>query len=69
MATWSYRIEPLGKKHDRSHFNSGVEVLDTYLRNSAGQDLKRNVASVFVVVEPESGEICGYYTLSAGSIP
>ena len=68
MVTWSYRIEPLSKKHDRGHFNSGVEALDTYLRNSAGQDLKRDVASVFVVVEPETGVICGYYTLATGSI-
>ena len=69
MATWSYRIEPLGRGHDRSRFNSGVEALDVYLRSSAGQDLKRDIASVFVVVETETGEVCGYYTLAAGSIP
>ena len=69
MAAWSYRIEPLEKKHDRRHFNSGVEALDVYLRDTAGQDLKRNVASVFVAIEPDKGEICGYYTLAAGSIP
>jgi len=69
MATWSYRIEPLDKKHDRSRFSSGVEALDVYLRSSAGQDLKRNVASIFVVVKPDTDEICGYYTLAAGSIP
>ena len=68
MAPCSYRIELLNKKHDRGHFSSGVEALDTYLRNSAGQDLKRNVASVFVAVEPETDKICGYYTLATGSI-
>ena len=69
MAAWSYRIEPLDKRHDRSRFNSGIEALDIYLRNLAGQDLKRDVASVFVAVKPDTYEICGYYTLAAGSIP
>jgi GNAT superfamily N-acetyltransferase len=69
MAAWSYRIEPLNKKHERSGFSSGVEALDIYLRNSAGQDLKRDVASVFVAVEPHTDAVCGYYTLAAGSIP
>ena len=69
MVAWSYRIEALNKRHDRSNFYSGVEALDTYLRCLAGQDVKRNVASVFVVLEPDTDEICGYYTLAAGSIP
>jgi predicted GNAT family N-acyltransferase len=69
MATWSYRIEPLGESHDRSRFFSGVEALDVYLRQTAGQDLKRNVASVFVAVDSKTDEICGYYTLATGSIP
>jgi len=69
MVTWSYRVEALDARHDRGHFDSGVEALDTYLRQTAGQDAKRNVASVFVVVEPETGKVCGYYTLATGSIP
>jgi ribosomal protein S18 acetylase RimI-like enzyme len=69
MAAWSYRIEPFDKKHDRSHFDSGVEALDIYLRQTAGQDSKRDVASVFVVVDSDTNKICGYYTLAAGSIP
>ena len=69
MAAWSYRIEPFDKRHDRSHFESGVEALDTYLRQIAWQDLKRNVASIFVVVDSETNKICGYYTLATGSIP
>jgi len=69
MVTWSYHIKPLNRNHDRSHFNSGVEALDIYFRQMAWQDLKRDVASVFVAVKPDTDDVCGYYTLATGSIP
>ena len=43
-------------------------MLDRYLRESAGQDIKRRVAQCYVAHEPDSATIAGYYTLSAGSI-
>lgn len=59
----------LSKKHDRSGFSCGKELLDNYLKNQAGQDVKRKLSACFVLTEPGSNSICGYYTLSGSSIP
>lgn len=56
-------IEPLGPKHDRVAFSSGVEALDAYLHKQAGQDLKKRAAVPFVIT-PDGKTIAGYYTLS-----
>lgn len=60
-----YLIEPLGKKHNRAAFCSGVEELDKYFKAQAGQDLRKRTAAPFVLVEKNSGFVAGYYTLSA----
>lgn len=62
-----YRIEPLGQDHDRASFRCGVAELDAYLQQQAGQDLKRNLAAVFVLT-PDGKTVAGFYTLSAHSI-
>lgn len=61
-----YRIELLAK-HDRATFTSGSEQLDRYLRERAGQDMRRRVASCFVAVD-DAGLIAGYYTIAASSL-
>jgi ribosomal protein S18 acetylase RimI-like enzyme len=63
-----YRIEPLDKEHDRRAFACGVEALDRYIKEQAGQDARRRVAAPFVLCEPDSNAVLGYYTLSALSI-
>jgi len=55
------------KVHGRTAFSCGVAELDRYLREHASQDIKRDVARVFVAVRPETTAICGYYSLSAAS--
>ena len=60
-----YCIEPLTKSHDRSGFRCGSEALDRYLAQQARQDAEKNVAAPFVLVEPPSPAVLGYYTLSA----
>ena len=62
------RIEPLSDRHDRGSFASGVEPLDRYLRQQAGQDARRRVASCFVLVSGGDRVPIGYYTLAATSI-
>ena len=62
-----HRVEPLGARHDRTTFHSGVLELDRYLQHQASQDARRKVAAPFVMVD-SSGSILGYYTLSAYSI-
>lgn len=64
----AYRVEPLGRQHDRSAFSCGTESLDRYLREQAGQDARKRVAAPFVLCEGSSNEVLGYYTLSALSI-
>ncbi|MDA3817794.1 MAG: GNAT family N-acetyltransferase [Prolixibacteraceae bacterium] len=62
-------IELLGKNHNRKDFNCGKELLNNYLKNKAGQDVKRKLSACFVMIEKETNVIQGYYTLSNNSIP
>jgi GNAT superfamily N-acetyltransferase len=62
------RIEPLSDRHDRARFASGVEPLDRYLRQQAGQDTRRRVASCFVLVVDDDPAPIGFYTLAAISL-
>jgi ribosomal protein S18 acetylase RimI-like enzyme len=64
----TFRVEPLGEKHDRTGFTSGSEILDRYFRTQASQDVRRRIATCFVAVSRETEEIAGYYTLSAASV-
>jgi GNAT superfamily N-acetyltransferase len=62
------RIEILGQ-HDRAAFSCGKPDLDTYIREQASQDQRRNAAVCWVLPDIENPTlICGYYTLSAYSI-
>jgi predicted GNAT family N-acyltransferase len=64
----SWVIEPLNSsKHVRGHFSCGNEALDSYLKKQASQDVKKKLAKVFVVRQPNSSSIIGFYTLSAAS--
>ena len=65
---WSHKIEPLGKKHDRVVFSCGIDALDTYLKKRASQEIKKKIATTFVMVEGLTSAVIGYYTLSATSI-
>jgi GNAT superfamily N-acetyltransferase len=62
-------IEALRNDHERASFSCGNTSLDRYLREQAGQDLRRACAAPFVLV-PERGSISilGYYTLSSYGI-
>ncbi|ATQ68194.1 MULTISPECIES: GNAT family N-acetyltransferase [Methylosinus] len=66
--TGGFVIEPLDAQ-DRKRFACGAESLDSYLRERASQDVKRFMASCFVLVETQTNSIAGYYTLSASSVP
>jgi GNAT superfamily N-acetyltransferase len=63
-----FAIESLGA-HDRSSFSCGVNALDRYFRQQAGQDHRRRAAIVFVAVDTMANNaIVGYYTLSAAQV-
>jgi len=62
------RIEPLSDRHDRESFASGVAPLDRYLRQQAGQDTRRRVASCLALITESDRVPIGYYTLAATSV-
>lgn len=68
MAQPRYRLEPLADRHDRRGFSCGVQALDRYFHEQAGQDSRRGLAVPCVLVEADSGALVGYYTLSAFSM-
>lgn len=64
-----FRVEPLGRHHDRLSFSCGVPELDDYLHRQASQDQARKLAACHVAVDPEAPtQILGYYTLSTYGI-
>ena len=63
-----YAVEPLGSQHDRTAFSCGVETLDRYFKQQAGQEGRRHVANCFVGVHRGKNSVGGYYTLCATSV-
>jgi predicted GNAT family N-acyltransferase len=63
----NFKIEPLGRNHDRAAFSCGKESLDQYLKNQAGQASGKNLAAVFILT-PDGKTIAGYYTLSSYAV-
>jgi predicted GNAT family N-acyltransferase len=60
-----YTIQPLGD-HDRAAFSCGNASLDHYIREQASQDIKRGLASVFVIAAKDASRtILAYSTLSS----
>ena len=68
MPAWRHSpewvVESLGNDHSRADFWCGNASLDRYLKEQAGQDLRRGCATPFVLVS-ERASILGYYTLSS----
>ena len=68
MTDASFVIVPLASTHDRASFTCGVAPLDRYFQQQASQDVRRRVASCFVIVEAATTTLAGYYTLAATSV-
>ena len=62
-------IGPLEKAHNRKSFDCGNEDLNRHLREQARQDAEKRVAAPFVLTQPHSPAVLGFYTLSASIIP
>ncbi len=63
-----FRIESLGKGHDRSGFDCGSVPLNQYFSRQVGQDTRKRVAVCFVAVDTATNRVAGFYTLAAGSV-
>jgi len=61
------KISLFDRRFDRTNFGCGEPSLDSYLRTQVSQDIKKKVASCFILHEEGSQEILGYYTLSTVS--
>jgi hypothetical protein len=68
FATSAWKIEPLGKHHNRAAFSCEEPSLTDYLQKRASQDVQRFAAAVFVATHPGSAQVLGYYSLSALSV-
>ena len=62
-----YSIEPLGNSMT-GRLSCGIEALDRYFSQQAGQEGRRHVANCFVGVRREDQAIGGYYALSATAV-
>lgn len=61
----NYNIKPLGD-HNRAAFSCGNDALDRYIREHASQDVRRGLASVFVIIAKDDPKtVLAYYTLSS----
>jgi ribosomal protein S18 acetylase RimI-like enzyme len=63
-----FKIIPFAKNHAREDFDCGTPELDRYLKQYASQDVRRNLASLFVAVKDGTDKVLGYYTLSNASV-
>lgn len=68
MTEPAFVVEPLAKAHKREAFSCGNESLNRYMRTQARQEQERRVARVFVLRHIPTGQIAGYYTLSASAV-
>lgn len=65
----NFHIRPLDAMVDTAAFRCGRHVLDEYIRRYAAQDVRRDVARVFVATpRDDSRRLAGFFTLSAGSV-
>lgn len=67
-AATGYEVEVLAAAHERSGFDCGIEVLNRYLMQQAGQDMRRDVARVYVLLPVGRVNVAGYYTLASTSM-
>lgn len=64
-----FRIRSLDAAVDLVAFHCGQPPLDEYIRRYATQDVRRNVARVFVATpDDDTRRLAGFFTLSAGSV-
>lgn len=64
-----YRIRSLDASIKTVDFQCGREPLDNYIRRYASQDVRKNIARVFVAApEDDLQRLAGFFTLNAGSV-
>ena len=64
-----FRLEQLGRAHNRVDFRCGEDALDRYFQTLVTQDVRRRMANCFVAVEQDSEVVAGFYTIAASGLP
>lgn len=59
-------VEPLSQKHDRNHFDCGVEDLNHFIKHYALQNQRKHFVRTYVCCNGD--KIIGYYSLAFGSV-
>jgi GNAT superfamily N-acetyltransferase len=62
-----YLTIPLDTQHKKEEFHCENNLLTSYFRNQANQDVKRQLSRCFVMVNDENA-VKGFYTISSSSI-
>lgn len=62
-----FKIAVLGADHRREGFACGVPALDRYFLQQVGQDMRRRIATCFVVLD-DNQTIVGFYTLASAGV-
>ena len=52
----------------RTGFDCGVPALNDYFSKQLGQDVRRRVATAYVLQQTESNQVVGFYTLASASV-
>lgn len=69
MISNQWQIVLLSSGHNRAAFNCGVEEMNRYLREQAGQNARQDISRTFVAAKIENPTIIGaYYTLTLRSV-
>ncbi|MCA9802531.1 MAG: hypothetical protein KC777_11235 [Cyanobacteria bacterium HKST-UBA02] len=63
-----HRIEPWREDLDATAFSSGMEKIDRYIKEQAPREMRNRLSLVFVLTEPESIIVRGFFSLSALAI-
>lgn len=64
-----FQIRHLDASLNTADFQCGSQPLNDYIRRYASQDVRKNVARVFVATPDNNPQqLAGFYTLSAGSV-
>lgn len=61
------QVFPFDKKFNRKNFYCGVYSLDHYIHHQVSQDIRKKLATCFVLLDDDKN-IIGYYTLSSDGI-
>ena len=61
--------EHLQTKHDRKSFDCGLEPLNSFLKQTAMQNEKKDLTRTYIISsEEDENQIAGYFTLITGEV-